>query len=82
METIKTKSVIGEDRHLRIDVEVPLLPGPVEVIVVVSPEAVPAPGGIDPDAVRQRFLTAAGCGESGDPQSSRRIDEILYGRKS
>jgi hypothetical protein len=81
METIKTKSVIGEDWRLRIDMEVPLLPGPVEVVVVVSPEAGPLPAGIDPEAVRQRFLAATGCGESGDPLSSRRVDEILYGRK-
>lgn len=82
METIKTKAVIGEDQHLRIDMEVPLPPGPVEVVVVVSPEGEPPPTGIDPEAARQRFLAAAGCGESGDPFSSRRVDEVLYGRKS
>ena len=38
METIKTKSVIGKDRRLRIDMEVSLPPGPVEVVMVVSPE--------------------------------------------
>ena len=81
METIKTKSVIGKDRRLRIDIEVSLPPGPVEVVAVVSPEAKPAPADIDPEAVRQRFLAAAGCGESGDSLSSQRIDEILYGRK-
>jgi hypothetical protein len=81
METVKTKSVIGADRHLRIDLEVSLPPGPVEVVVVVSPEAGPLPVGIDPEAVRQRFLAAAGCGESRDPLSSHRVDEILYGRK-
>ena len=27
------------------------------------------------------FLAAAGCGHSGDAQSSRRIDKVLYGRK-
>ncbi len=81
MEIIKTKSLIGEDRHLWINLEVSLPPGPVEVVVVVSPEAGPLPAGIDPEAVRQRFLAAAGCGESGDPFSSRRVDEILYGRK-
>lgn len=79
METIKTRAVIGKDRRLRIDMEVPLLPGPVEVVVVVSPEATPS--GIDPESARQQFLVAAGCGESRDPLSSRRIDEILYGRK-
>jgi len=26
------------------------------------------------------FLAAAGCGHSGDTQSSLRIDEVLYGR--
>jgi hypothetical protein len=81
METMKTKSVIGKDRRLRIDMEVSLPPGPVEVVGVVSPEARPAPPGIDPETARQQFLAAAGCGESGDPLSSRRIDEILYGRK-
>jgi len=81
METIKTKSVIGEDRRLRIDLEVSLPPGPVEVVVVVSPEAEPVPAGGDVEAARQRFLAAAGCGESGDPLSSRRVDKILYGRK-
>lgn len=81
METIKTRAVIGEDRRLRIDLAVSLLPGPVEVVVVVSPQAGLAPSGIDPKSVLQRFLVAAGCEESGDPQSSRRIDEILYGRK-
>ncbi len=80
METLKTKSIIGEDQHLRIDLEVPLPPGPVEVVVVVSPEA-PGTSERDPEAARQRFLAAAGCGESGDPLSSRRVDEILYGRK-
>lgn len=38
METVKTKSVIGADRRLCIDMEVSLPPGPVEVVVVVSPE--------------------------------------------
>lgn len=80
METLKTKSVIGEDQHLRIDLQVPLPPGPVEVVIVVSPEARDT-SEIDPEAVRQRFLAAAGCGESGDPLSSRWVDEILYGRK-
>ena len=27
------------------------------------------------------FLAAAGCGHSGDAQSSLRIDEVLYGRQ-
>ena len=81
METIKTKSVIGKDRRLRIDMEVSLPPGPVEVVMVVSPEAKLTPADIDLEAARQRFLAAAGCGESGDPLSSRRIDEVLYGRK-
>jgi len=81
METVKTKSIIGTDRRLRIDIEVSLPPGPVEVVVVVSPEAGSLPTGIDPEAARQRFLVAAGCGESGDPFSARRVDEILYGRK-
>ncbi len=81
METIKTKSIIGEDRHLRIDLEIALPPGPVEVVLVVSPEAVPLSTEADLEAARQRFLAAAGCGESGDPLSSRRVDEILYGRK-
>jgi hypothetical protein len=81
METVKTKSVIGADRRLRIDMEVSLPPGPVEVVVVVSPEAGTLPESINPAAVRQRFLAAAGCGESGDPLSSQRIDEILYREK-
>jgi hypothetical protein len=78
METVKTKSVIGTDRRLRIDMEVSLPPGPVEVVVVVSPEAGVLPSGVDPEAARQRFFAAAGCGESGDPLSSRRVDEVLY----
>jgi hypothetical protein len=81
VETLKVKSVIGEDQHLRIDTEVPLPPGPVEVVLVVSPEAA-SPSTTDPEVARQRFLAAAGIGESGDPASSRRIDELLYGRKS
>lgn len=81
METIKTKSIIGTDRRLRIDMEISLPPGPVEVVVVVSPETGVLPTDINPEAVRQRFLAAAGCGESGDPHSSRRIDEILYREK-
>jgi hypothetical protein len=82
METLKTKSIIGEDQHLRIDMEVSLPPGPVEVVVVVSPETGSSPTERDLEAARQRFLTAAGCGESGDPLSSRRVDKILYGKKS
>lgn len=81
MEAIKTKSVIGKDRHLRIDLEVSLPPGPVEVVMVISPEAELAPASVDPEVARQRFLAAAGCGASGDPLSSQRIDELLYGRK-
>jgi hypothetical protein len=27
------------------------------------------------------FIAAAGCGQSGDPNSSLRVDEILYGRQ-
>ena len=82
MEAIKTKSVVGEDRHLRIDLEVPLPPGPVQVVMVVSPEAESMQAGVDPETARQRFLAAAGYGESGDPDSSRRIDELLYGRQA
>lgn len=26
------------------------------------------------------FVAAAGCGQSGDPDSSLRVDELLYGR--
>ncbi len=81
MEAIKTKSVIGEDGHLRIDLQVPLPPGPVEVVMVISPEVESAPVSVDPETARQRFLAAAGCGESGDPLSSQRIDELLYGKK-
>lgn len=61
--------------------EVSLPPGPVEVVIVLSPEVGPAPAGVDREAVRQRFLAAVGCGESRDSLSARRIDEILYGRK-
>ena len=81
METVKTKSIIGEDRRLRIDLEVSLPPGPIEVVVVVSPETGLPSRDADLEAARQRFLAAAGAGESGDPLSSRRVDETLYGRK-
>lgn len=81
METFKTKSLIGEDQRLHIDLEVSLPPGPVEV-VVISPETEPPPASLDREAVRQRFLRAAGCGESGDPLFARRVDEILYRRQS
>ncbi len=82
MEAIKTKSVVGQDQHLRIDLEVALPPGPVEVVMVVSAEAESVQVEVDPETARQRFLAAAGCGESGDPDSSRRIDELLYSRQS
>lgn len=82
MEAIKTKSVVGEDQHLRIDLEVALPPGPVEVVMVVSAEAESVQVEVDPETARQRFLAAAGCGESGDPDASRRIDELLYSRQS
>ena len=39
METLKTRSVVGEDRRLRIELEVALPPGPVEVVLVVSQDA-------------------------------------------
>ena len=81
METIKTRSVVGADRRLRIDMEVTLPPGPVEVVLVVSPEAAVTPKEADQETARQRFLAAAGCGESGDPLASRRVDEVLYGKQ-
>src|SRR5262249_38497455 len=81
METIKTKSVIGEDQHLRIDMEVPLPPGPIEVVVVISRETGRPPADRDLETVRQQFLASAGCGEFGDPLSSRRVDEVLYRKK-
>ena len=81
METLKTKSIVGEDRRLRIDMEVALPPGPVEVVLVVSQEANVQPSLVDQDTARQRFLAAAGCGESGDPLASRRVDEVLYGKQ-
>ena len=81
METIKTRSVVGEDRRLRIDMEVALPPGPVEVILVVSREAETQPSAPDQETARQRFLAAAGCGASADSLSSRRIDEVLYGKQ-
>ncbi len=81
MDTIKTRAEIGEDRHLRIDVEVPLPPGPVEVTLVVSAELKSEAPRIDRDTARQQFLAAAGHGASGDPRSSRRVDEVLYGKR-
>ena len=81
METIKTRSIVGEDRRLRIDMEVVLPPGPVEVVLVVSSEAAVTPGETNQETARQRFLAAAGCGESGDPLASRRVDEVLYGKQ-
>lgn len=81
METIKTRAVVGEDRRLRIDTEVTLPPGPVEVILVVSQDTDAQPSTPGPETARQRFIAAAGCGDSGDLLSSRRIDEVLYGRK-
>lgn len=81
MEALKTKSVIGEDQHLRIDMPVSLPPGPVEVVLVVSPETNAPPAVADPANARRRFLAAAGCGESGDPLSAQRIDAVLYGRQ-
>ena len=82
METIKTRSIVGEDRRLRIDMEIALPPGPVEVVLVVSPEVTVTPSGeTDQETSRQRFLAAAGCGESGDPLASRRVDEVLYGKQ-
>lgn len=51
METLKTKSVIGADRRLRIDMEISLPPGPVEVVVVVSPKTGVLPADINPEAV-------------------------------
>jgi hypothetical protein len=81
METLKMRSIVGEDRRLRIDMEVALPPGPVEVVLVVSPEVVVTPRETDQETARQRFLAAAGCGESGDPLASRRVDEVLYGKQ-
>jgi hypothetical protein len=81
METLKTRSVVGEDRRLRIELEVALPPGPVEVVLVVSQDAVAQPRVTDQETARQRFLAAAGCGESGDPLASRRVDEVLYGKQ-
>ena len=82
MEILKTRSVVGEDRRLRIEMEVALPPGPVEVVLVVSPAAANAPGETNQETARQRFLAAAGCGTSGDRLASRRIDEVLYGKHS
>lgn len=81
METIKMRSVVGEDRRLRIDMEIALPPGPVEVVLVVSPEVTVTPGEMNQEMARQRFLAAAGCGESGDPLASQRVDEVLYGKQ-
>ncbi len=81
METLKTRSVVGEDRRLRIDMEVALPPGPVEVVLVVSQDVEVQPSMTDQETARQRFLAAAGCGESGDPLASRRVDEVLYGKQ-
>jgi len=42
-----------------------------------------ATDGLDGEKAEQAvadFIAAAGCGQSGDPNSSLRIDEILYGR--
>ena len=58
MEAIKTKSVVGQDQHLRIDLEVALPPGPVEVVMVVSAEAESVQVEVDPETARQRFLAA------------------------
>jgi len=42
------------------------------------------PEGVGEDAAERAvadFVAAAGCGQSGDPNSSLRVDEILYGRQ-
>lgn len=42
------------------------------------------PEGVGGDAAERAvadFVAAAGCGQSGDPNSSLRVDEILYGRQ-
>lgn len=73
--------ILSEDGHLRIDMEVPLSPGPVEVVLVVAPTTEPQSAAVDPETARQHFLASAGYGASGDPDSSHRIDELLYDRK-
>ena len=52
METLKTRSVVGEDRRLRIELEVALPPGPVEVVLVVSQDAVAQPRVTDQETAR------------------------------
>jgi hypothetical protein len=45
---------------------------------------VAASAGIDDEEAERAladFIAAAGCGHSGDVQSSLRIDEVLYGRQ-
>jgi hypothetical protein len=49
-----------------------------------APQQVAASAGVSAEEAERAmadFLAAAGCGHSGDAQSSLRIDDVLYGRQ-
>ena len=89
MQMVKANGYITSEGYLVVDAALPIPPGKVEVVVrPLQTEAKTqqnTEGEIsytsEQEAVIAKFLEAAGAIKSGDPYSSVKIDEVVYGRK-
>ena len=89
MQAVKANGYITSEGYLVVNAALPIPPGKVEVIVrtlqteVVSQQNTEGEKSYTPKqkAVIAKFLKAAGAIKSGDPDSSMKVDEVVYGRK-
>lgn len=89
MQSVKANGYITSEGYLVVDAILSIPPGKVEVIVRPLQTEAEAqqntedktPYTPEQEAVIAKFLKAAGAIRSGDPYSSVKVDEVVYGRK-
>lgn len=89
MQMVKANGYITSEGYLVVDAALPIPPGKVEVIVRLLQTEAEAqqnaesetPYTPEQEAVIAKFLKAAGAIRSGDPHSSVKVDEVVYGRE-
>jgi len=89
MQAVKANGYITSKGYLVVDAILPIPPGKVEVIVRPLQAVAEAQENTGDEthytpeqkAVIAKFLKAAGAIKSGDPHSSVKVDEVIYGRR-
>jgi len=89
MQAVKANGYITPEGYLVVNAALPIPPGKVEVLVRPLQSVAGAQEDTGDEihytpkqkAVIAKFLKAAGAIKSGDPDSSMKVDEVVYGRK-